>query len=195
MIPAIIEKVKGFILAPVETFQQSKNDKNSLVSGYFAVLLLFNAILATIISLLWIEHLPAGAGIPGLERAPLFVFFFMLAGGFFGAIIFGAWLHLWVYLFGGRKGIMLTIRAVIYGSTPRLLFGWIPFIGFLFMLWSLALGILGIREFQEIDTMKAILAMALAVMIPLILIILIAAYFFTTHMVYGVVPSPPANII
>ena len=101
----------------------------------------------------------------------------ILIGGFVGALIFGAWLHLWVYIFGGRLGIWQTIKTVMYGSTPSLLFGWIPFIGFVFTLWSLVLGILGISELQEISSLKATLAVALAVMIPLILIIILAAFF------------------
>ena len=44
------------------------------------------------------------------------------------------------------------------------------------MLWSLVLNILGIRELQELSTMKATLVVAIAVLIPLILIILAFAY-------------------
>ena len=43
----------------------------------------------------------------------LVIFFIIVAGGFAGVLVFGAWLHLWVYIFGGRRGIWQTIKAVV----------------------------------------------------------------------------------
>jgi hypothetical protein len=56
-------------------------------------------------------------------------------------------------------------------------------------LWSLILGVLGIRELQELSTGKAILAVAIAVMIPLILIILFAVFFNLSNMFFYPVPG------
>ena len=193
MIDPIVTRVKGFLLKPVETFQQFKNDEPGVVFSYFAALLLLHAILSAIIALIGIETMPRYAGIPEGIAVPVIVFFMALAGGFVITLIFAAWLHLWVYLLGGRKGIMQTFKAIIYGHTPRLLLGWIPFIGFIFVLWSLALGILGIRELQEMSTGKAILAVAIAVMIPLVIILLIAAYFITSYVTTTAIPYPPIN--
>jgi len=195
MIDPIVTRVKGFLLKPVETFQQFKNDEPGVVFSYFAALLLLHAILSAIIALIGIETMPRYAGIPEGIAVPVIVFFMALAGGFVITLIFAAWLHLWVHLLGGRKGIMQTFKAIIYGHTPRLLLGWIPFIGFIFVLWSLALGILGIRELQEMSTGKAILAVAIAVMIPLVIILLVAAYFITSYMTTTAIPYPPSNII
>ena len=194
MITTIVDKAKGFLLNPVETFRLSKNDDPGRVFSYFAILLLLNAVLSTLIAALRIGEMPLFTGMPWATEAPLFVFFFVLVGGFIGPVLFGAWLHLWVFIFGGRNGIMQIIRAVMYGNTPRLLFGWIPFIGFFFMLWSLALGIIGVRELQEMDPLKAIFAVALAVMIPLILLIILAAYFFATYVATPAVPLHPGNV-
>ena len=195
MIDPIVDKVKGFILKPVETFQQSRNDEPGVVFSYFAALLLINAILSAIIALIGIETLPRFAGMPEGLAFPVIVFLMALAGGFILTLIFSAWLHLWVYILGGRKGIMQTFKAIIYGHTPRLLLGWIPVIGFIFVLWSLALGILGIRELQEMSTGKAILAIVIAVMIPLVIILLVAAYFMTSYMTTTAIPYPPINNI
>ena len=193
MIDPIVTKVKGFLLKPVETFQQSKNDEPGVVFSYFAALLLIHAILSAIITAIGIERMPIYPGMPSGIAVPVIVFLMALASGFIITLIFAAWLHLWVYLLGGRKGIMQTFKAIIYGHTPRLLLGWIPFIGFIFVLWSLALGILGIRELQEMSTGKAILAVAIAVMIPLIIILLIAAYFITSYVTTTAIPYPPIN--
>lgn len=195
MIDAIVTKVKGFLLNPVETFQQSKNDEPGVVFTYFGLLLLLHAVLVALIAAVRIEKIPVFPGMPGGLALPVVVFLMALVGGFICTLIFAAWLHLWVYLLGGRRGIMQTINALIYSHTPRLLLGWIPFIGFIFVLWSLFLAILGIRELQELSTTKAILAVAIAVMIPLILLIILAAWFFISYMTVTGIPVPPSNMI
>jgi hypothetical protein len=191
MITGMIEKVKGFLMNPVDAFRQARDDEPAAVLPYFALLLLFHAVIsAALLSVFPIRTSP----LPGLLTEGIsgmaLVFFIILVGGFICALVFGAWLHLWVYIFGGRKGLWQTLKAVMYGNTPFLLLGWIPFIGFVFTLWSLALGILGIRELQEISSLKAILAIALAVMIPLILLIILAAFF----MIASVTTSGPVPL-
>ncbi|HXX56052.1 MAG TPA: Yip1 family protein [Methanoregula sp.] len=176
MFNTIAEKVRGFLLEPVETFGKSRTDEPGALLAYFVALLLINAVFSAIVTAAFVSLVPFPAGFATGVPLPALVFFAVLAGGFILTLVFAAWVHLWVYIFGGRKGIMQTAAAIIYGQTPRLLLGWIPFIGFLFLLWSLVLNILGIRELQELSTMKAILVMAVAVLIPLILIILLAAY-------------------
>jgi hypothetical protein len=195
MITSIIDQAKGFILDPVEAFRRSKDDEPGRVFSCFAVLLLFNAVLASLIAALKIKLVPIFAGVPWAQDLPVAIFFALFIGGFILTLIFGVWLHLWVYIFGGRMGIMQTLKVVMYGSTPRLLFGWIPFVGFLFLLWTLALGILGISELQEMDTLKAILVVALAVMIPIILLIILAVYLFTMFHTTRTIPVSPSNML
>jgi hypothetical protein len=126
---------------------------------------------------------------------PVMVFFMMLVGSVICTLVFAAWLHLWVYVVGGRKGIMLTVNTVIYGSTPLLLLGWIPFLGIIFTLWSLVLGVLGIRELQEISTGKAIFAVAIAVIIPLFIVILLAAYLLVSYVTVTALPVTGSTIV
>ena len=190
MITTLIEKVKGFLINPVDTFRQSKEEQPDTVFPYFVMLLLLHAALSAVLAALAIEILPMTGMITGGISGPVVVFFVSLVAGFAGILVFGAWLHLWVYIFGGRRGIWQTMKAVMYGDTPFLLFGWIPFIGFVFVLWSLVLGILGIRELQETSSIKAILAVALAVMIPLILLLILAAYFMIASATTTMVPEP-----
>ena len=190
MFTTLIEKVKGFLTNPVDTFRQLKEEQPDTVFPYFIMLLLLHAALSAVLAALAIEILPMAGMINGGLSGPVVVFFVSLVAGFVGILVFGAWLHLWVYIFGGRRGIWQTMKAVMYGDTPFLLFGWIPFIGFVFVLWSLVLGILGIRELQEMSSIKAILAVALAVMIPLILLLIFAAYFMIASVTTTMVPEP-----
>lgn len=190
MIDSIVNKVKGFLLNPVESFKQSKNDEQNVVFTYFAAILLVHSLLSAIISIFWIEKIPMYPGMMTGVAVPVIVFFMALACGFIFTLLFAAWLHLWVYLLGGRNGIMQTFKAIIYGNTPRFLLGWIPFIGIIFALWSLVLSVLGIRELQDMSNGKAILAVVIAVIIPLIVFILIAAYFFISYATITAIPVP-----
>jgi len=195
MIDTLVTTVKGFLMDPVETFRQSKTNELKAVFTYFGALLLINAILSALISILGMAVIPTYATNPFGLALPVMVFFMMLVGGCIATLIFAAWLHLWVYILGGRKGIMQTVNAMIYGSTPRLLLGWIPFIGIIFSIWSLALGVLGIRELQELSTGKAILAVAIAVIIPLIIILLLVAWLWSSVMTVTAVPVAPGNLL
>lgn len=190
----LMEKVKGFLLDPVGAFRQSKDDEPGAVLPYFALLLLLHAVISALLSATLAGTSPVPGLVTGGISGAIVVFFGFLAGGFIGMLVFGAWLHLWVYLFGGRRGVWQTLKAVLYGSTPYLLFGWIPFIGFVFTLWSLVLGIFGIQELQELSSLKAILAVALAVMIPLMLMLFLAAFFMIASVTTTAVPAPVAGL-
>ncbi len=52
MLNAIIAKARGFIVNPVETFRQSRADEARTVLAYLIPLLLFDAIMTAIVSLL-----------------------------------------------------------------------------------------------------------------------------------------------
>ncbi len=192
MIDTTIAKVKGFLFNPVETFQQTKGDEQQEIFTYFVVLLLINSVLSAIIAAIGMDSMLAGA-LPGAESI-FGIFLASLIGSFIFTLIFAAWLHLWVYILGGRNGIMQTIKAVVYGSTPELLLGWIPFIGFIFSIWSLVLGILGIRELQELSTAKAVIVFVIAVVIPLIVLVLLAAFFFVTFTATGTMSEASENL-
>jgi hypothetical protein len=191
MIDSIVSRAKGILLDPVATFRQCRTDEPGTVFAYFIALLLVNAILSALIApAAWPGGMQMYGGMGGGAATPFMVFFLALIGGFVVTLILAAWIHLWVYVVGGRRGIMQTTAAVIYGDTPGLLLGWIPLIGIIAGLWSLVLVVLGIRELQELTTGKAVLAVAIAVIIPLILIILAAALFMVSYSTITPVPVP-----
>jgi hypothetical protein len=192
------EKVKGFLLEPSKTFDATKGENlNEAIKYYAVIAAIYSAIFAILLafvgtlfgSMMGGRNLGMlmGAGAGAGAAIIFFVLFMILA--IIGAFISGAILHIFVYIVGGRKGISQTIKAVMYGSTPGLLLGWIPIIGFIAGIWSLVLEILGIRQLQELTTGRAILAVLIPIIIIVILTIVIAAmfatYMFRTGGYYG----------
>lgn len=70
---------------------------------------------------------------------------------------------------------MQTIKAGMYGSTPSLLFGWIPVIEFIVLIWSLVAEIIGIRQLHELTTWKAVSVVILMLISTIILTIALVA--------------------
>lgn len=168
MIDTIVARARGLFLEPVETLRQSKNDEPRAVFTYFGALLLVYAVLSSLVT-------PVFGIVADLIMTVI--------AGFIGMLVFAAWVHLWVYIVGGREGVMQTAKALFYGSTPGLLLGWIPFVGIIFSLWSLVLYVLGVRELQGISTARAVIAVAIGVIVPLVLIVLLAAALFINSVV------------
>jgi len=190
MVLSIGERIKGFLFSPSDTFDASMEDTLGDAFKYYVVILMIPAVLSAIIIAVLLS-LFAGMlgmfGVPampfGAAMAPLLAVGFFVAiliGGIIGVFIDGLWLHLWVYLVGGRNGIGETIKAVMYGATPSLLLGWIPIVNFIALIWALIVGIIGVRQLQELSTGKAVLAVIIAIAIPLIIYVVIFAAFMAT---------------
>jgi hypothetical protein len=174
------EKVKGFLGAPSNTFNDVAPEALVSALQYFVIWAVIYAVLQTIL------FYTLGRGVfqtlwdlLGLSGYALFLFHpatFGLAavfGAFASVFISGSWAHLFVRAFGGRKGWGNTIKAFAYGNTPIFLFGWIPIVGSLFSIWALVLDIIGIRQLHGISTGRAIGAVLLSIVALIIIVVLI----------------------
>jgi hypothetical protein len=184
------EKVKGFLGAPLNTFNNVEAEAPGSALKYFTIWLVIYAIVRTIVfytverrvfETLW-DSLGLGDAALYLYRFDPVIFGLLaVAGAFASLFISGSWTHLFVRAFGGRKGYGNTIKAFAYGYTPVFLFGWLPFVGMLFSIWALVLNIIGIRQLHEISTGRAIGAVLLgilALMIIVFLVVLFVVLFF-----------------
>jgi hypothetical protein len=176
-----VEKVKGFLLKPAETFSATASESlNSAFQYYVILLIIYSILLAIVISVsLGITYytLPLtgilgsnGASImnaftPFLVSYVLFIPYLVFMASLFGIFLSGLFYHVFVILFGGQKGVAQTVKAVMYAWTPFFLIGWIPFISIIGVIWSWILIIIGIRENQEMTYGMA----ALVLIVPLIL--------------------------
>ncbi len=85
-------------------------------------------------------------------------------------LAWAAWLHLWVALLGGRAGLLPTVRSVVYGSSPRFWFFWVPGASFFFVLWAAVNTAIGLHQLQRFSVGRAIGAVALAVLVALLIV-------------------------
>jgi hypothetical protein len=191
MLNNFVEMVKGFIMKPVETFQKVKGGSLGDAFVYFLILLVIDAILSTIVLAIGLSAMSIYQSIPGFKGAvPVMVFFGTLIGGIIGIFIGGAWLHIFVWALGGKKGYVQTVKSLMYGSTPGLLLGWIPIVSFIGGIWAIVLDILGIKELQEMSLGRAVAAVVIAGVILIIIVMVIAIAAFMAVM--SVVSSVPA---
>ena len=192
MMNTVVEKAKGFLLAPAESFRKSRGDSLGAAFRYYVVLLIIYSILAAIIAVavgmyafndmvaqlaqsgMVGSALADALGNMGSFVAAMMVFsvylFFIIS--LFGVFLSGLVFHVFVLLFGGEKGVRKTIMTTMYASTPYFLLGWIPYVSIIGYIWYLVLLIIGIRETQEIDTGKALLVVITPLILVLILLLL-----------------------
>ncbi|QYZ78971.1 YIP1 family protein [Methanofollis formosanus] len=182
MSPDIVEKAKGFIMDPVETFRNTRGDDLGEVLTYFVAILAVNAVLVGIMTMAGFGS--SYADIPGMGTvtgigAGIGAIVGTFIGEIIGLFVIGLIVHVLVALLVGGNGLEATIKALAYASTPGLLFGWIPVLGFLATIWTLVLAVIGIREFHDTTTGKAAVAVVLPMVVLfglfIVLIVMVAA--------------------
>src|SRR5208337_233262 len=126
MFDTVIARAKGLLMNPVGTFQASRDDTAKTVFSYFGVLLVFYALLSAIVTALTLSAMSAlgmySAMLPALGMGfavlmPVLVFLMVLIFCTIFTLVAGAWVHLLVWILGGKNGIMQTMKAIAYGMT------------------------------------------------------------------------------
>ncbi len=199
MTSSILEKIKGFLFDPVTSFRGVRDESPVetikyffAISAIYAVLMGIMIVLRVTVTHPFLSFFPFADPTQTAVLDVFFVFlmiFILLAMSLIFAFLFGIWLHIFVYLMGGRKGFWETLKSVFYNLTPTMLIGWIPFVGSLIgAIWSIILGVIGVRELHDMSTQKAAIAVLLAVIIAFVLMIVIAAAFLMAIVSQGPYP-------
>jgi hypothetical protein len=103
----MILKIRDILFKPASFFKGLKREKGiKKVFKYLFILCLFSAILMF------------------LPTHP-FLAIISLGIGLVSSFIIAAILHVWILLFGGKKGYEKTYQLYVYSSTPRFLATWI----------------------------------------------------------------------
>jgi len=167
----IWNRIVGFIRIPSEMFNGVK-DENSFGSNsikHCSKLLVIFAILQTVLFTtipkyytIIMSFITTFVPIDSYTYwPPLLGFIYIFIGGLIAILGISLLTHIWVYVLGGKKKVGQTIKSMAYGSTPLLLLGWIPFLGMIFVIWSMIVSIIGIRQLHEVSMEKAVAAFIL----------------------------------
>ena len=197
-----VEKTKGFLLNPTESFKQVKEEDMGAALKYFVIWwLIYSALFAIIMgaiggmvaSLIPMQNIPLlGAGTGLIAAVSTFMMF--LIGGIIGIFIGAGIIHIGVLIVGGKKGYGQTLKALVYGGTPSYVLGWIPVVGMIAGIWALIVEILGIKELHEVSTGRAIIAVIIPIVIIAVIFMVIAATMFvyvSSLMPSGGIPTYP----
>lgn len=179
MLNKIIQKAMDFLQRPKKAYDKEKTTDVSDAFVYIIILYLVVAVLSAVVSLVTED-----AFLAGITLVSVYV------GGIILSIIAGLWLHLWVYIFGAKKGLNQTLKTVFYAGTPSYLLGWIPipYISLVFWLWSLYLNWIGLQKLQGMKEDKVVYALLIAFVIPMILA-WILAYALATYVLNAFGPE------
>jgi hypothetical protein len=187
----LIEKIKGFLFHPTETYKKIKEEPFKECFTYFAILMvIYSALYALMIvatmETFWGSLFTVYKNLPVFKElfssggtVALIGLFFMMffISGLIGVFFSGGIIHLGVLMFGGKRGYLETVKALIYAETPVFMFAWIPIVGLLFAIWTFILDIFGIKELQDLSIGKAIAAIIIPILIFAIIIVVIVAVF------------------
>lgn len=187
------EKIKEFMFNPSHAFRQVRDERAGETFVYLLALVVFCGAMATVMTFL--AELPhpfsgslAGNSVPAPDPAIVIVDLvtFVLVT-LVATVVYGLWLHIWVYLLGGRRGVWQTEKSLFYAATPTLILAWIPVIGTLVgMVWTVIISVAGIRELQGLDDNRAAIAVILGVVIAVVVVVLIVG-----GMIYALLSSLP----
>ena len=190
MFDDLLNEMKGFLLAPSATFRKTRGKSVAAAYQYYAALLVIFTVLFGIVvvslgfsSFMSMANQMAAIPILGgvisgavanfstfiISLNVFFVYLVFLAL-FMGIFILGLKTHVFVLLMGGEKGVVQTVKTTMYAATPALLLGWIPFVGVIGCIWSLALLVIGIKENHEMEMGNAVLVVFIPIMLWIILI-------------------------
>ncbi len=173
-----MRKLKDILFSPRKFFKNVIKEKGikeafKFLAIYFMFFIIVNAIIFFIIgkrssynALVSLPEITNGLWILMF----IFIYLIVLLSSFVSAFL----LMMWIRIFGGKWKYENAYKLKVYSNAPYYVFGWIPFIGGLFLIYSLILLIIGTKQIFKFSTLKA----TLIYVIPLIIIFLLFVILF-----------------
>lgn len=146
----LIERARLVFAEPTTCWKKLHKTRRDETLKFLAALLVVSAVLSLIMT-----AVNMGTAMLSMYLVPLAV---TLVISFVLSLV-AAWLVNLVLGWMGAKGNWDTaLQAVAYGSTPSALLGWIPVVGFIGVIWSLVVQVIGLKTMYKTTYAKAILA-------------------------------------
>lgn len=173
------DKLKYLFSNPNKFFEKIKaeNGINNAILTYLIITIFMMTIKALS------SFVPGlGAGIYGEYGGGfLAITFFIgyLVIGFIGTFLYAGITHIVVFAFKGKKDYFATYKVCTYSIIPFLLLVVIPWVGYLSIIYSFILTIIGLSKVHEISKGKAVLASLATLFLLLITSILLLILFLS----------------
>jgi len=164
------QKISGVIFRPRRTFLDLEDEPlgTSLIH-FLKVSALFSVLMTIVAYSVFNILVPKRWAMASQVFQPQYFFVFLLISVITVPLIVGIWLHVWVYLFGGRRGIGQTLKTVMYSYTFFFVISWVPVIGLIGgALSTLYPQSIGIRELHHLPPRRATGAVCVAAFLPVI---------------------------
>lgn len=149
----LIEKIKKVMFSPSEFFERIKTERGiGEAFKFLAILSLINLVINIILFQFDLTHLSFLSsffkflGTIGAAVLGIIISIAIYIGSLVFSFIWAGFIHLFAKLFGGKSDYSATYKALTYASTPTLIFGWLPWIGLIFGLYTFYLSIKGISR-------------------------------------------------
>lgn len=158
-----------------------------LTIGWFLIMSLFIGFIATIFMGL---AGATGSPIGGLSVFGMYILGFVILAPVMILLSWGfLWvgagiLHLFVLLFGGKKGYHETYKALAYSSAP-MAFGFIPLINWAAYIYAIVLQVMAIHKRQELSIGKSIAVVLLPIAIVMVVVFIFYMMLFFTMFMGG----------
>lgn len=195
MIQILIDDIRGVLLHPNKFFQNVRESGLPHAYRQYIVLLAFFSVIAGWIRMFDNDHairemlqiVPDYGPYIAEKICPIIAEFgiAIIIGTFLAGIylvfIAGALIHPFVLLVGGEQGFGQTMKVQMYAATPTLLFGWVPVMGIIGIVWSSIIMVIGLKECAGLSLIRSVLAVIVPIFLfaSFFLIIIITIQSFT----------------
>ena len=169
----LIEKIRKVLSEPSRFFEEIKREVGITEAFKYSIILsvvytiLYSLLNLSISYLAYPSFIPLFSGFVGFSFIRIsFIFAGLIISPFIGA----GFLHLFVKMFGGKNNYEATYRVVVYSSTPSLLIGWIPLVGFIGAPYGWYLSVKGLSLLHNISMGRAFLSTIIPIFLIAILV-------------------------
>lgn len=175
-----VKKIKGLLFEPSKTFDTLRESSLMDAIKHYCVISTIFSILFVIYFSFFANNYFGSAikilkgtafGIFFSQYGFIYIFIIIIIISIIGAFLSGTFIHISIYIVGGRKGYFNTLKAVMYG---------IPFISIISIIWTLIVENFGIHRLQKLTIRRTILAVLIFFLISVLFsIALVAALFIS----------------
>jgi len=186
----LFQKIKQILFSPNAFFQNLKEKGIKEPFTFLLTIAIISSVVGSIINVTLYKNQTLQMLQSFQISLSLYSVFLILAIGSYILIIImdfinAFFLRIYLRLFKGKKPYSDAYRLLVYSFTPTYLFGWIPFVSILALIYSFILLIIGTHKMYKFSPLKATLIYVIPLIIMLFLALILGILFFLVLLYAG----------